>query len=80
MYVCINVINNCKNTSYFTFLSLNGSCALFPTIYRPRAVQPRIYNVFNCTDRYSCPPTQPLPTVQPPSLKKESNCTNLATS
>ena len=82
MYECIKVINNnCTNTCHSAFLPLNGSCALFPTIYKPRAVQSRIYNVFHCTDRYSCPPTQLLPTVQPPSLnEKESNCTNLATS
>ena len=45
MYVCIKVINNknYKNTCHFAFLPLNGSCALFPTIYKPRAVQPRIY-------------------------------------
>ena len=80
MYVCLKVINNCKNTCHFAFLPINRSCALFPTIYKPGAVQPRIYNVFHCSDRYSCTPTQPLPTFQPPSLKMESNCTNLAIS
>ena len=42
MYVCVKKSDSCKNTCHFAFLPLNGSCALFPTIYMPRAVQPRI--------------------------------------
>ena len=43
MYVCVyKSQQQLQKYMPFCFSALNGSCALFPTIYKPRAVQPRI--------------------------------------